>query len=222
MTGAGTDLLDAQSTTTRQPVLVGIPRHVVVCMAGWHVDDGHPEVRVGGVPWTPVIEVARAGPTEPDDWWPEVAPVEDARPPQVTQRDILDGAPVYQFVADVAAVDRFTGWTGLRAGPYAFGVPGVHEGRVEGIGIFVYDTYIVEGEHVLAALRAPLKVVRIQRLRRQAQPHKTGTVFPAAIGPPSDVPGTRHERPAERPGEIVTFLIHSAPTSGGPSQVQAP
>ena len=88
----------------------------------------------------------------------------------------------------------------------------MHDGRVEGVGIFVYDTYIVEGEHVLAALRAPLQVVRIQRLRRLSPPDKTGPVFPAAIGPPDDVRSTRHHRPAERAGENVTFLVHSKPT----------
>lgn len=47
-------------------------------------------------------------------------------------------------------------------------------------------------------------------------------VFPAAVGPPSDVPSTRHDLPAEGAGEIVTFLIHSAPTSVGSPQMNAP
>lgn len=151
-----------------------------------------------------------------DDWYPPVTGVDDGRLPALVPAGLSDGLPTYQFVADALSVDRSdTGeWTALSVGPYAFAVPGIHEGRVEGGGVLRYDTHMIEGDEVLSAIGRRLEVVRVQRLRRGYLRQPDGTMLALPHEPAADVASTRQVRPAQRFGENVTFLIYLTPTTG--------
>lgn len=162
--------------------------------AGWMVDDGEPVVRVGDV-WTPRVELQRHEGASPSDWFPHVEPDTTGRPTKL-QLDADATVPAtYRFSGDVITAQK-TGlaghWTAVEAAGVRFAVPGLHSGRLRGIGCLVHDTYMVDDDDVVAAVTQPMLVERIQALRHVHDHQGSGReVRFAGYAAPVDVTTTR-------------------------------
>jgi hypothetical protein len=114
-------------------------------MAGWHVDAGDPEARVGET-WEATIGLQRAGPATPEDWWPHLRASDTDQIERLEGAEALGHQPVFRFVTEAVASDEGNSgvWTALQAGPLVFAAPGRYTGTVQGRGSLVYDTHAVE------------------------------------------------------------------------------
>jgi hypothetical protein len=171
------------------------PGTVQVRYAGWLVDDGEPEVRVGTT-WVPRLQLQRHEGGSPTDWHPLVEPDRDDGPTALELLTEPAQPAVYAFVGEVVAGDSSaTGtWCAVEAGGVRFAAPGRRAGRLRGLGYFEHDTYFVEGDAVCAAIEQPMHVERIQAMRHVHTTEPLGGVV-TLIGydAPVEVASTRAE-----------------------------
>ncbi len=197
------------ATTPAYDVAAGTPVKISVRYADWHVDDGDQPIIVGR-PWRVAIELQRTSIVDGTDWWPTVEPVH-GNPPTGLQQ--LPGEPGgYRYVAQAVQLEEEpheAPWTVLEASGVRFAVPGRYEGRVEGSGIFVHDTYIIESGSVREAVTQQFTVALIQYLPHRYK-RRAGvwgwmmTPLFEGFGEPHEVRDTRQVEPLVIPG---TFLI---------------
>lgn len=131
---------------------------IEVVVAGWVIDDGHPEIKVG-VAWAPTIELQRLGPSTASDWHPLAGPAQPGARMMLRRLGVAPGA--FEFVATPVLVGE--GWTVLEACGARFAAPGRHVGAVAGRGLFNHDTYFInEDDPFMSFLAQPITVDRVQ------------------------------------------------------------